>query len=149
MKQNAWIRICGEHYVDGQWMEPVITETRGRYIFRNGAHYLQYSESGAQEEDAAESLIRFTDSMLRVNKKGSVLSELLFIPGKTTAGSFGGGTGVLTMEMRTDQLVLVEKEELIEISAEYAMLAGGSEAQKSRVRITVIPEGGTEWEHSV
>lgn len=138
MKREVQIRICGEHCIDGQWQEPVITETIGNYIFRGGSHYLQFHEQGEPGEGGTESLIRFSEEVLRVSRKGAVISELELIPEGITKGRFGTGAGLLSVEMKTEALKIEAQEKSIEAAAEYVMLTDGTETQRSRVTITVI-----------
>ena len=139
MRQDVRIRISGEHCIEGQWQEPVITEAPGRYAFRNEAHFLQFTEEDAETGAAIRSMVRFTEKMLRVTKNGALGSELEFIPGQRTLGIYRTGAGTISMDMRTEKLDLALEENRMEIAAEYVLIAGEEEVQKSRVRITVLP----------
>ena len=139
MKPEVQVTITGEHCIEGQWQEPVVTVAKGKYIFRNEAHYLQYSEQDADTGAGIRSVVRFTQEMLRVSRKGALGSELEFIPGKRTLGVYTTGAGTVSMEMQTEKLLLSLEEDAMEITAEYILMAGDSQMQRSRVRIRILP----------
>lgn len=137
MTEDVYITIRGEHTQDGQKQEPVLFKTRGRYNFKNGKHYLRYTE---QEQDSS-SLLKFDEQSLTVHRKGGASSDMYFEEGRHYEFPYHTGQGALFFAVETKALTLsgTKDDRRIEIEIRYDLYAGEQKLQESHVVITCVP----------
>jgi len=115
------IRINGMQFTDfGGQQEPVEVISPGRYYFKNGSHYLVF-EDIEDDSSKCENLMKFRESYLEVSKKGSVNARLIFEKDKKTKSQYGTPFGILQIGISTTAVNLKEKEDSIEVTANYAL----------------------------
>jgi len=104
----------------GGQQEPVEVISPGRYYFKNGSHYLVF-EDIEDDSSKCENLMKFRESYLEVSKKGSVNARLIFEKDKKTKSQYGTPFGILQIGISTTAVNLKEKEDSIEVTANYAL----------------------------
>jgi len=115
------IRINGMQFTDfGGQQEPVEVISPGRYYFKNGSHYLVF-EDIEDDSSKCENLMKFRESYLEVSKKGSVNARLIFEKDKKTKSQYGTPFGILQIGISMTAVNLKEKEDSIEVTANYAL----------------------------
>lgn len=139
--KHVLITISGEHRIDGQAKEPVTTKTKGEYYFRNGRHFVRFTQSPAAESgaDPVKNLFKFTPDCLEVIKSGGIESRMIFEKDRMNVVQYRTPSGILEMGMKATEIRLTEEPARIEICVDYELHAGGSKIQDSRVTIGVIP----------
>lgn len=121
MDKEVMIRINGMQFTDfGGQQEPVEVISPGRYYFKNGSHYLVF-EDIEDDSSKCENLMKFRESYLEVSKKGSVNARLIFEKDKKTKSQYGTPFGILQIGISTTAVNLKEKEDSIEVTANYAL----------------------------
>lgn len=122
MDKEVMIRINGMQFTDiGGQQEPVEVISPGKYYFKNGHHYLLFEDVEDNYNNKSENLMKFRDSYLEVTKKGSLNARLIFEKDKKTKSQYGTPFGMLNIGISTTAVNLKEKEDSIEVTANYAL----------------------------
>ncbi len=139
MTKQVLITVTGSHSVDGVEQDPVVTTAKGTYNMQKGHHYIRYEEQAEGAPVATSNLVKFYEGYLSVTKKGHVSSQMIFEKGKMNVTNYHTPAGILEMGVEAEAITLTEADKKLEIAVDYALHAGGSKVQNSRVVITVVP----------
>lgn len=122
MDKEVMIRISGMQFAEmGGQQLPVEVIAPGKYYYKNGTHYLLFEEVDDNMNDKSESLMKFRDSYLEVTRKGSINARMIFEKDKKTKSQYGTPYGILNIGISTTSVDLDEKEDSIEVTANYAL----------------------------
>lgn len=79
MTEQVLVRIKGIQTLDGeQPIEPIELVTAGRYVFREGVHYVRYEEMLEENGAPTVNLVKLQPAVMEVNKKGMVNVQMVF-----------------------------------------------------------------------
>lgn len=122
MEKDVMIRINGMQFTDvAGAQEPVEVIAPGKYYYKNGNHYLIFEDLDDEEGKTGESMMKFRDSYLEVNRKGGINTRMIFEKHKKTRSVYGTPFGVLDIGISTTAVKLDEKEDSIGVTANYAL----------------------------
>ena len=109
----------------------------GEYYYRAGKHYLLYEEREEGTNETTACRIKCSSDRMEVTRKGTVCTTLVFEPGRQHRNAYHTPYGTLELGTDTTRLCLTEKEELIEVEAEYALAMDGERVSQNKIHITV------------
>lgn len=135
MTKEVFITIEGWQL--GSEEEPVITKVAGTYHFANGRHYVRYEERLPEEEEVTENTMKIAPGQVTLSKKGKTPSVMEFVLDGITQTAYRTPYGSLLLGIRTDSMLLEEKDDLIEIRMEYSLSTDASQLSDNRIVIRI------------
>lgn len=143
MKREADITIRGIHTdIDGNEDE-VVTRATGSHYLKDGMHYISFHETDPESGEKTDQLIKYSEGLLEVVKKGHSTVKMVFDLRGITECSYQTPYGVLPMSIKTELVKYKENDDTINIRAKYRILWNGddSESGSSLIIIEVSPVG--------
>ena len=102
MRKQVTIKVTGMQTENN---ENITTETAGSMIYKEPYYYVSYEEQMDKEsEQSSKTTLRFSDSSLRVTRKGEVTSCLEFENEKTHNSVYMTSFGNFEVMLITDEL---------------------------------------------
>ncbi len=141
MDKDVIIRINGMQYADEETGEdrPVEVITPGKYYFKKGLHYLLFDEVD-NELNKSRSIIKFSDSYMEVKRSGHIDSNMIFEENKKTKSIYTTPYGTMNIGIATTRIRLNEKENLIELTTDYALELNYDHVADCKISISAVPK---------
>lgn len=112
----------------------------GSYYLKNGKHYLIFEERVEGFQQVTKSQIKWQDNLyLEVTKKGLTNMNMIYERNKKTQCFYNTPFGRLELGIFTNEIMIEETEENIDISVEYTMEANHQILTESKICINVKP----------
>lgn len=118
--------------------ETITTETIGAMIYKEPYYYVSYEEQIDKESgQSSKTTLRFSDSTLRVTRKGEVASCLEFENEMTHNSVYVTSFGNFEVMLITDELHIECKEKSAKIFADYRIGLNTMPPTKGRLEISI------------
>ena len=135
MRKQVTIKVTG---MQTETNENITTETAGSMIYKEPYYYVSYEEQMDKEsEQSSKTTLRFSDSSLRVTRKGEVTSCLEFENEKTHNSVYMTSFGNFEVMLITDELHIEYKEKSAKIFADYRIGLNTMPPTKGRLEIFI------------
>ena len=122
--------------------EPIEIVSAGTYYFKDGTHYIFMEEVAEGIPGVTKTQIRIHGKeSLEVMKKGVSNTHMIFEKNKNNRCFYKTPFGQLNLGICTSQIVIDEKEDNIDIRAEYAMDVNYEPLADCTIQIKVKPRG--------
>ena len=106
------------------------------YFERNGAIYILYEER-TEDGGTAKSRIKLKDNLLKVTRKGSVNTCMLFEAGREHMTEYSTPFGNLQMGIFTHSVESDHSDNELTIVADYSLTADGAEISRCKLSIKI------------
>lgn len=147
MTKEVRITVRGFENMDGSWEEPVSSSARGKYIFRSGHHFVSYEEEAPENGGTIRNVMKFGPGYLGIQRKGALSLQLEMLRRRRSLAVYDTPAGRLELELEASSLTLVEREDLLELEAVYALYSrgeAGEPLQRRKVLLRVEACGDEE-----
>ena len=141
MTKEVIVSICGLQSGPETDGEPIEMITAGEYFYKNGKHYLLYEESIEGESAVNKNRIKFMPGYMELHKTGIVNVHMVFEEYKKNMANYAIPFGSFAMGIDTKSVKIEEKEDLIEVKAEYVLELNEEYVADCDIKITVTPKG--------
>jgi len=122
--------------------EPIEVVSAGTYYFKDGKHYIFFEEVAEGIPGVTKTQIRLTGKdTLEVIKKGISNMHMVFKNGKTNRCFYRTPLGELNLGICTRKILVDEKEDNINIRAEYALDVNYEPLADCTIRINIRKDG--------
>lgn len=139
MEKEVLITINGTHTDSDNITDTVSLKVLGQYFVRGEFTYLIYEEKVDESDEIIKSMIKLHDDCAVVTKRGAVDSSMVYKLGEDTFNHYATPYGVLKMDIHTDEIMIIETEDRIDITIEYYMATKGSRITTCSMEIVVTP----------
>ena len=139
MEKEVLITINGTHTDPDNITDTVSLKVSGQYFVRGEFTYLIYEEKVDGSDEIIKSMIKLHDDCAVVTKRGAVDSSMVYKLGEDTFNHYATPYGVLKMDIHTDEIMIIETEDRIDITIEYYMATKGSTITTCSMEIVVTP----------
>ena len=139
MEKEVLITINGTHTDSDNITDTVSLEVEGQYFVRGEFTYIIYEERVEGSDEIIKSMIKLHDDCVVVTKRGAVDSSMVYKLGEDTFNHYATPFGVLKMDIHTDEIMIIESGDRIDITIEYYMATRGSSITTCRMEIVVTP----------
>ncbi|MBD5543215.1 MAG: DUF1934 domain-containing protein [Lachnospiraceae bacterium] len=120
MTKEVLVSVCGIQYQNGE-ADKTETITIGNYYKKNNCHYLFYEEVMEGFSTPVKNMIKFSQGQLSVQKKGVVISNMIFEERKKNLSNYVTPYGDIMIGIDAKSVELQESEQQIQVRVEYAM----------------------------
>lgn len=136
MGKQVKIRVQGMQ--TGKEGEEIVTQTEGMMQYKAPFYYVSYEEKLDTESDTlAKTVLKFSDKMLRVTRKGIVESVLEFEEGSLHNSLYMTQLGNFDVLLNTRQLSIQNENDVIHIEVEYQIGLNGMVPTDGRIEIQI------------
>ena len=139
MEKEVLITINGTHTDSDNITDTVSLEVEGQYFVRGEFTYIIYEERVEGSDEIIKSLFKLHDDCVVVTKRGAVDSSMVYKLGEDTFNHYATPFGVLKMDIHTDEIMIIESGDRIDITIEYYMATKGSRITTCSMEIVVTP----------
>ncbi len=139
MEKEVLITINGTHTDPDNITDTVSLKVSGQSFVRGEFTYLIYEEKVDESDEIIKSMIKLHDDCAVVTKRGAVDSSMVYKLGEDTFNHYATPYGVLKMDIHTDEIMIIETEDRIDITIEYYMATKGSRITTCSMEIVVTP----------
>ena len=139
MEKEVLITINGTHTDSDNITDTVSLEVEGQYFVRGEFTYIIYEERVEGSDEIIKSMIKLHDDCVVVIKRGVVDSSMVYKLGEDTFNHYATPFGVLKMDIHTDEIMIIESGDRIDITIEYYMATKGSRITTCSMEIVVTP----------
>ena len=139
MEKEVLITINGTHTDPDNITDTVSLKVLGQYFVRGEFTYLIYEEKVDESDEIIKSMIKLHDDCAVVTKRGAVDSSMVYKLDEDTFNHYATPYGVLKMDIHTDEIMIIETEDRIDITIEYYMATKGSRITTCSMEIVVTP----------
>ena len=139
MEKEVLITINGTHTDSDNITDTVSLEVEGQYFVRGEFTYIIYEERVEGSDEIIKSMIKLHDDCVVVTKRGAVDSSTVYKLGEDTFNHYATPYGVLKMDIHTDEIMIIESGDRIDITIEYYMATKGSRITTCSMEIVVTP----------
>lgn len=120
--------------------EPIEIVSAGTYYFKDGKHYIFIEEVAEGIPGVTKTQIRITGKeSLEVMKKGVTNTHMIFEKNKNNRCYYKTPLGQLNLGILTSKIVIDEKEDNINVRAEYSMDVNYEPLADCVIRINIKP----------
>ncbi|MCI8886685.1 MAG: DUF1934 domain-containing protein [Hungatella sp.] len=140
MTKEVLISISGVQFMDqeGQDVEMI---TKGTYYEKNGKHYILYDEVLEGEGEVIRNTIKIMPDAMDIIKKGSASTHMVFERNKKNLTCYVTPVGELMVGISTNQIRLLEEENLLEVQVEYSLDINYQHMSDCSIKVSVRPLG--------
>lgn len=132
MNKDIVIEVVGTHTADGN-TEVIESKCDGQYYEKNGKHYLLYEE--LTENGTVKSIIKVSDELLEVIKKGAANSHLFYQAGETVKCNYDTPFGCIPIDINTKNLDIYVENHHIKVVVSYVMFCDEKQIAKCKLQI--------------
>ena len=126
--------------MEGNDDEPIEVLSAGSYYFKNGKNYVLFEESVEGMQGVIKTQIKWKGTeVLEVTKKGLSNVHMIFEKNKNNRCYYDTPFGQLNMGIYTTDIYVDEKEDNINIRAEYALDVDYEPIADCVIRINICP----------
>lgn len=98
--------------------------------------YIRYHEK-KEDGEGAQCMLKLSDGMLEIVKKGSYASTLIFKENETTKTIYSTPYGRMTVAVKTTELRVLETDNIIDITVRYDLFINEGFVSDCDVRIKI------------
>ena len=120
MAKDVIITISGLQF-EAEGNEPVEVISRGEYYSRNGKHFLIYDELSEEEQEISKCILKISEHMVELTKKGSSNVHMLFEENTSNTTYYNTPYGQLIIGISTQEIELKTEEEELELAIRYSL----------------------------
>ena len=122
---------------DGKNQDKTETVYPGKGYEKDGCYYVFYDEVDPDDGRVTKASLRIRPRHVDIRKKGSINTQMVFIPGQCTETEYQTPYGkfILTVDTKRAEVTRKEKETTVEL--DYRLSLGGTDAVKNQMTITV------------
>lgn len=120
MTKDVLITISGLQFeVDSENALEIVS--RGEYYFRNGKHFLIYEEISEEEQQVSKCVLKVSENVVELTKKGSTNVHLLFEKNKSNMTYYNTPFGELILGVATREIDLNVSEDSLDLRLNYTL----------------------------
>lgn len=138
MTKDVLITVSGLQF-ESETEDAVEVISRGEYYFRNGKHYLIYDELSEEEQAVSKCVLKISENIVELTKKGSINVHILFEEEKTNMTYYNTPYGDLMLGITTRGMELTETENRIELRLAYMLVMNYQHVSECELRVCVEP----------
>ena len=125
-------------YTEGDEGEDSIeTLAPGDFYEKQGVYYIFFEEIIDDNTGVTKSRIKYSDKSFELTRKGEVSVHLLFEEGKKTLNTYQMPFGNLVVGLDTKRIEMIETEEEIKISIDYAMEINYQQVSDNSIEVVI------------
>lgn len=126
--------------------EPIEVLSSGIYYFKNGKHYVFFEEVAEGMQGVTKTQIKWKDDeFLEVTKKGLSNVHMIFEKNKKNRCFYGTPFGQLNLGIFMTEMFVDEREERINIRAEYSLDVNYEPLADCTIRIHICPRDSKDF----
>lgn len=111
--------------------------TAGKYYYRNGKHYVLFEEVGDDTTSIVKNMVTIGDGHVDVSKKGAVDTQMAFEAGCKLNSIYGSAFGQMELGIITDEIRLIQEEELLELELIYQLEINNEHISDNRLYMKI------------
>lgn len=139
MEKNVLVTVEGVQQDDAGEMGRTGTAVPGEYYFRNGSHYIFYTEEAEDSGEGIRTVLKLKEKQLELTRRGTADNRMVFEQGRRHATDYATPLGSLRLETATSRILCLEEEKRLQIKAEYELWAEEMKVSSNRLTITIEP----------
>ena len=143
MTKDVLITVSGLQF-ETQEDEAVEVISRGEYYFRNGKHFLVYDEPLGDEDEESKCVIKISERVVEVSKKGAINVHMLFEKDVSNMTYYTTPIGDMLIEITTHEIVWEEKEDSMYLKLTYALEMNYQHISECELTVRVDSVRGAE-----
>lgn len=120
MTKNVIISLTGLQYAAEEEDAPIEVINFGQYYKKGEKHYLLYEDTG-ENGTSIKCRIKVSEKEFELQKRDSLNTRLLFIPGEEYYTNYETPYGSLLVGIATRSLELFEEEEFLRAQLKYGL----------------------------
>lgn len=120
MTKNVIISLTGLQYAAEEEDAPIEVINFGQYYKKGEKHYLLYEDT-SEDGTTVKCRIKVSEKELELQKRDSLNTRLLFIPGEEYFTNYETPYGSLLVGVATQSLELFEEEEFLRAKLRYGL----------------------------
>ena len=126
--------------------EPIEVLSAGTYYFKNGKHYVLFEEVAEGMQGITKTQIKWKDEeWLEVSKKGLSNVHMIFEKNKKNRCFYQTPFGQLNLGIFTTGMLVDEREDRINIRAEYSLDVNYEPLADCTIRIHICPKDAKDF----
>lgn len=126
--------------------EPIEVLSAGTYYFKNGKHYVFFEEVAEGMQGVTKTQIKWKDKeWLEVSKKGLSNVHMIFEKNKKNRCFYETPFGQLNLGIFMSEMQVDEKEDSINIRAEYSLDVNYEPLAECTIRIHICPKDAKDF----
>ena len=131
---------------EGNDDEPIEVLSAGSYYFKNGKNYVLFEEAVEGMQGVIKTQIKWKGTeFLEVTKKGLSNVHMIFEKNKKNRCYYNTPFGQLNLGIFMTDMMVDEKEDCIEIRAEYALDVNFEPLSECTIRIRICPRDAKDF----
>lgn len=138
MDKDVFVTIKGIHTTNNDSDDTEIL-IPGEYYFRNNKHFICYEEVSESNGEKSKSVMKISNNMVELIKRGSGSSHLIFEKDKKNYSLYNTGMGNLYLGVDTSdiQMITSEDERRIDVKINYSLEINQKKVSDCEVSIVV------------
>lgn len=138
MDKDVFVTIKGIHTTNNDTDDTEIL-IPGEYYFRNNKHFICYEEVSEPDGEKTKSVMKISNNMVELIKRGSSVSRLIFEKDKKNYSLYNTGMGDLYLCVDTSdiQMITSEDERRIDVKINYSLEINQQKVSDCEVNIVV------------
>ena len=138
MDKDVFVTIKGIHTTNNDSDDTEIL-IPGEYYFRNNKHFICYEEVSESNGEKSKSVMKISNNMVELIKRGSGSSHLIFEKDKKNHSLYNTGMGNLYLGVDTSdiQMITSEDERRIDVKINYSLEINQQKVSDCEVSIVV------------
>ncbi len=138
MDKDVFVTIKGIHTANNESDDTEIL-IPGEYYYRNNKHFICYEEVSESNGERSRSVMKISDNMVELIKRGSGSSHLIFEKDKKNYSLYNTGVGSLYLGVDTSdiQMVTSEDQRRIDVKINYSLEINQQKVSECEVSIVV------------
>lgn len=138
MDKDVFVTIKGIHTTNNDSDDTEIL-IPGEYYFRNNKHFICYEEVSESNGEKSKSVMKISNNMVELIKRGSGSSHLIFEKDKKNYSLYNTGMGNLYLGVDTSdiQMITSEDERRIDVKINYSLEINQQKVSDCEVNIVV------------
>lgn len=137
MTKEVLIEIKSTISSDGEVNE-IKTCDKGNYYDKDNSIYILYEED-AGDGSKVKSRIKLSGNQVELKKQGSYTTQMIFDPEKRTRSTYSTPYGIMSFDIKTDELITDVKSDAVSIMLKYALLSGTDTVSEHKLNIIIKP----------
>ena len=144
MTKEVLLKLSGDHMDEYQESDTVEIITPAVYYERNGKKYILFEEISEDTKGITKNRIKISPDRVEVTKTGEVNVHMEFIQNRKNDSVYQTPYGMMVIGIQTEQLMLREVEDFIELQIDYGMEVNQRHMADWSIKIKVISRDCTE-----
>lgn len=135
MMKEVQIKITGRQKL-GEEKDETIVCAEGTYELNKEVHRVEYDE---KQEDGAiiHNVIRASERGVKIEKRGAVVTDMFFVPGKKKEVKYQTPYGMFIMENDCSKIDIACEGERLLIKTEYTLCSNGELVSECETEIVI------------